>query len=71
MEIATEVTYRIYKPLGSINLFCNVTNNLKTLIIKDLSLKFSILLTDISVSILFLPYFNITFILIKGQCCPK
>lgn len=37
MEIATEVTYRIYKPLGSINLFCNVTNNLKTLITKDLS----------------------------------
>lgn len=37
MEIATEVTYRIYKPLGSINLFCNVTTNLKTLIIKDLS----------------------------------
>lgn len=37
MEIATEVTYRIYKPLGPINLFCNVTNNLKTLITKDLS----------------------------------
>ena len=38
MEIATEVTYRIYKPLGSINLFCNVTTNLKTLII-DLSVS--------------------------------
>lgn len=71
MEIATEVTYRIYKPLGSINLFCNVTTNLKTLII-DLSVSEVLNLAD---KISQYPYsfslINITFILIKGQCCPK
>lgn len=50
MEIATEVTYRIYKPLGSINLFCNVTTNLKTLII-DLSVSEVLNLADRYLSI--------------------